>query len=136
VAPDRFLAGAAKAGPPHALVNERTRQRLASAVEIAGTSESRRRGLLGRDSLDPSSALVIAPCSAIHTFFMRFAIDVVFVDRGGSVLKIVRDLPPWHMAASLRAYAVIEMTGGSLQQSDVAVGDRLHLTSGSVPPLP
>jgi uncharacterized membrane protein (UPF0127 family) len=128
VAVDRFLAGVAKAGPPPALVNERTHQILASAVEVAGTSESRRRGLLGRDSLDPSSALVIAPCSAIHTFFMRFAIDVVFVDRRGRVLHIVRDLPPWRIAASLRAYAVIEMTGGSLPRNDLAIGDRLYLS--------
>jgi uncharacterized membrane protein (UPF0127 family) len=132
VAADRFLAGVAKAGPPHALINERTQETLASAVEVAGTSESRRRGLLGRDSLDPSAALIIAPCSAIHTFFMRFALDVVFVDRAGRVLHIVRDLPPWRMAASLRAYAVVEMTGGSLQRTELAVGDRLYLTRGSV----
>ena len=131
MAADRFLAGAAKAGPPPALVNERTGLELASAVEIAGTSESRRRGLLGRDSLDPSRALVIAPCSSIHTFFMRFDIDVVFIDRGGRVLKIVRDLPAWRIASSLRAYAVIEMAGGALQP-DVAVGDRLRLRSGTV----
>jgi uncharacterized membrane protein (UPF0127 family) len=129
---DRFLAGLTKSGPLPALVNERTQQILASAVEVAETSESRRRGLLGRDSLDPSRALVIAPCSAIHTFFMRFAIDVMFIDRGGRVLKIVRDLPAWRMAGSVRAYGVIELNGGSLQETDVAVGDRLRLRSGSV----
>jgi uncharacterized membrane protein (UPF0127 family) len=100
---------------------------LASAVDVAGTSESRRRGLLGRDSLDPSAALVIAPCSAIHMFFMRFAIDAVFVDRGGRVLKIVHDLKPWRIAAALGAYAVVEMSCGSARRSDVAVGDRLSL---------
>jgi uncharacterized membrane protein (UPF0127 family) len=63
---------------------------------------------------------------------MRFAIDVMFIDRGGRVLKIVRDLPAWRMAGSVRAYGVIELNGGSLQETDVAVGDRLRLRSGSV----
>jgi uncharacterized membrane protein (UPF0127 family) len=58
---------------------------------------------------------------------MRFVIDAVFVDRQGHVLKIVHDLRPWRIAASLRAYAVIEMTAGSLRRSDVAVGDQLRV---------
>ena len=126
-----FLAGAGKGPLAPALVNARTDRTLATTVEIAGTSRTRRRGLLGRDSLDPSTALVIAPCSSIHTFFMRFVIDVVFVDRDGRVLKIVHDLRPWRMAASLRAYAVIEMAGGSLRRRDVTIGDPLRLRATS-----
>jgi uncharacterized membrane protein (UPF0127 family) len=132
VATAPFLAGArAGAGAP-ALVNERTARTVAETVEVASTSASRRRGLLGRDSLDAGTALVIAPCSAIHTFFMRFAIDVVFVDRRGHVLKIVHDLRPWRIAGSLRAYAVIEMAGGRLGQDDIRIGDRLTLRSGGL----
>jgi len=100
---------------------------LASAVELAVTSETRRRGLLGRDSLDPAVAILIAPSSAIHTFFMRFAIDVMFVDRDGRVLKVVRNLRAWRMAGSLRAYVTIEMKGGVLGPDDVMVGDVLTL---------
>lgn len=128
VADKSFLAGMADGDPPRALMNARTGRVLASAVDVAGTSESRRRGLLGRDSLDPSAALVIAPCSAIHTFFMRFVIDAVFVDRAGRVLKVVQHLKPWHIAASFRAYAVIELNAGSVQRSDgVVAGDRVYL---------
>ena len=113
---------------PRTLLNERTGRLLASAVEVAGTSASRRRGLLGRDSLDPSAALIIAPCSSIHTFFMRFVIDAVFVDRGGRVLKAVQRLKPWRIAASFGAFAVIELNAGSLDRSDgVVQGDRLYL---------
>ena len=109
-------------------MNARTGCTLASAVEVAGTSESRRRGLLGRDSLDPSAALIIAPCSAIHTFFMRFAIDAVFVDRGGRVLKVTEHLKPWRIAMSLGAFAVIELNAGSVARGDGAkAGDRLYL---------
>jgi uncharacterized membrane protein (UPF0127 family) len=126
----RFLAGVATAGPPPKLVNGRTERVLASAVELAVTSETRRRGLLGRDSLDPAVAILIAPSSAIHTFFMRFPIDVVFVDRGGRVLKVVRNLRAWRMAGSLRAHAVVEMNAGSLGPDDVTVGDQLRLDCG------
>jgi uncharacterized protein len=110
-----------------AMVNERSGRLLASAVEIAATSETRRKGLLGRDTLDPSTAMIIAPCSAVHTFFMRFTIDVVFVDRAGLVRKIARDLKPWRMAASLGSWAVVELNAGGAARGDVRVGDRLVL---------
>jgi uncharacterized protein len=127
VAAETFLTGVRKSASAPTLINERTEGLLASAVELAVTSATRRRGLLGRDSFDLSAAMIIAPCSAIHTAFMRFVIDAVFVDRQGRVLKIVHDLRPWRIAGSLRAYAVIEMTAGSLRRSDVAVGDRLKV---------
>jgi len=126
-----FLTGVGKGAQAPALTIERTGRMLASAVELAVTSETRRRGLLGRDSIDLSAALIIAPCSAIHTAFMRFVIDVAFVDRGGRVLKVVHDLQPWRIAASPRAFAVIELHCGSLRRSDVAVGDQLRVVQSS-----
>ncbi|MBI3491726.1 MAG: DUF192 domain-containing protein, partial [Acidobacteria bacterium] len=65
------------------IVNERTDEIVASAVEIATTSASRRRGLLGRDRFDACAALILSPCWTIHTAFMRFPIDVAFVSREG-----------------------------------------------------
>jgi hypothetical protein len=127
MAVESFLAGARAAGDLQALINERTGRVLASAVEVAETSESRRKGLLGRDSLDPSAALIIAPCWSIHTFFMRFVIDAVFVDRSGGVLKIVHNLKPWRIAVAPRAYAVVELNGGAARRSGVEVGDRVVL---------
>ena len=127
MAVESFLAGARPDDDLQALVNERTGRVLASAVEVAETSTSRRRGLLGRDSLDPSAALIIAPCSSIHTFFMRFVIDVVFVDQSGRVLKVARDVKPWRIATAPRAYAVVELNGGAVRRSDVEIGDRLVL---------
>jgi uncharacterized membrane protein (UPF0127 family) len=110
------------------LVNERTNGTVASVVEFAVTRTERRRGLLGRDGLDLSAAFMLAPCPAVHTAFMRFAIDVVFVDREGRVRKIVRGLAPWRISASLGAYAAIEFTAGV--ERDLVPGDRLYL-SGS-----
>ena len=115
--------------PRLTLVNERTGLPIATAVEKAVTRASRRRGLLGRSGLDPAAALMLEPCAAVHTAFMRFAIDVVFLDRGGYALKIVRDVQPWRIALASRAHAVVEMAGGSLARCDLAVGDRLCLAS-------
>jgi uncharacterized membrane protein (UPF0127 family) len=107
------------------LVNARTGTTVAGTVEVALTRSVRRRGLLGRDALDLSTALILAPCAAVHTVFMRFPIDVVFVDRRGGIRRIVRNLQPWRMAASLRAYAAVEMAGGV--HRDLLPGDRLYL---------
>ena len=109
------------------LVNVRTGRTVARDVEAALTSETRRKGLLGRDGMPDASALVIAPCPAVHTIAMRFAIDIVFVDRDGTAVRVVRNLRPWRMAASPRAYAVIEMPAGALERFEIAAGDRLML---------
>ena len=107
------------------LVNSRTGEAVATAVEIADTRQTRNRGLLGRDSIPASTALMLSPCFSIHTAFMRFAIDAVFVDREGTVVRIVREMPAWRVAASWRARAVIEIAAGAAARHDVRVGDRL-----------
>ena len=117
------------------LVNARTGGTVASVVEIAATRVDRRHGLLGRDALDLSAALILAPCAAVHTVFMRFPIDVVFVDRDGHVRTIVRNLQPWRIAVSPRAYATVEMAAGV--ERDLIPGDRLYLAGvGDLTALP
>jgi uncharacterized membrane protein (UPF0127 family) len=108
------------------LINERTNGTVASVVELAVTRAERRRGLLGRPGLDLSAAMMLAPCPAVHTAFMQFTIDVVFVDREGRVRKIVRGLAPWRMSAAMGAYAAIELTAAG--ERDLVPGDRLYLS--------
>jgi uncharacterized protein len=98
---------------------------LAEYLEPAFDSASRRRGLLGRDHLPAGHAIVIAPSNAIHTIRMRFAIDVLFVDRGGLVIGIRHALRPWRIAFSMRAFAVIELPAGTLTRCPVQVGERV-----------
>jgi uncharacterized membrane protein (UPF0127 family) len=81
--------------------------------------------LLKRDSFPEGSALIIAPSNAIHTFFMRFAIDVAFVTKDGRVLKTRTAMPARRIAASLRAFAVVELPAGALARSDLKPGDQL-----------
>jgi uncharacterized protein len=100
---------------------------LAHRLLGAFDSASRRRGLLGRGGLAEGEALVIAPCSAVHTFGMRFPIGIVFARRDGVVLKVREAVPPARIAASLTAFAVIEMAAGSASLSKLRPGDCLEL---------
>jgi uncharacterized membrane protein (UPF0127 family) len=109
------------------LVNARSGAVIADRVACAFDSASRRRGLLGRDAMAASEALIIAPSNSIHTFFMKFAIDVAFVSRDGRIVKLRRAVPPWRIAAAWRAFAVVEMAGGSFALSSTVEGDQLAL---------
>jgi uncharacterized membrane protein (UPF0127 family) len=111
------------------LRNARTGLLIAQTVIPAFESDARRKGLLGRDSFETGCAMVIAPSNAIHTFFMRFPIDVLFVRRNGVVAKVRRNIPPWRVAASLSAYAVIELPAGTLGIDDARVGDVLTMVA-------
>ncbi len=111
------------------LMNSRTEQRVAS-VELATTRVERRRGLLGRNGIDPGSALVLAPCSSIHTAFMRFAIDVIFVDGDGRVVRIANRVVPWRIVIASGAYAAIELAAGSVESNSVALDDCLYVQAG------
>jgi uncharacterized membrane protein (UPF0127 family) len=109
------------------LVNTRTNEAIASEVTLALTRASRRQGLLQHESLDVEAALVLSPCWAIHTMFMRFAIDVIFVDTNGTAIRIVRELAPWRIAAAYGAQSTIELAAGSLRVRDVQIGDTFCL---------
>lgn len=112
------------------LSNARTGVVLANRIEAAFDRTTRNRGLLGRDGLDAGSALILAPCQSIHTWFMRFPIDVAFVRRDGRIVKAVADLRAWRLAASFRAFAAIELPAGVLASTDTRAGDELRLTAG------
>ena len=71
--------------------------------------------------------MIIAPTNAIHTFFMKFAIDVAFVARDGRVLKTRHAMGPWRMAAALRGFAVVELAAGVLAETQTTAGDRLTI---------
>ncbi len=119
------------AGDTCSLVNVRTGSVIAEVVESALDSKSRRKGLLGRDSLADSHALVLAPCGSVHTIGMRFPIDVLFMNADGSVIKIVERMGAWRMAGSLQACITVELPTGSVQRHHVLTGDRLSIQSGS-----
>ena len=109
------------------LRNERTSSTVSSVLLPAFDSATRRRGLLGRDGLERNAAVILAPCPAIHTWFMRFSIDVLFVAKDGTIRKVCPSLPAWRIAVDLRAFAVIELASGVALETDTRLGDRLSL---------
>jgi uncharacterized protein len=100
---------------------------VATRVEKADTPASRGKGLLGRASMTEDEALWIVPCPMIHTFFMKFPIDVLFLDADLRVRRVIEDLRPWRLSPwVLSARSVLELKGGVLKGS-VRVGDRLEM---------
>ena len=112
-------------GTEYLLRNARTGVCLAGTVEGAFDSATRNRGLLGRDSFAPGSALIIAPCTSVHTWFMRFPIDVVFVSKLGEIKKVRPGIGPWRLAAAWNSFAVVEFPAGGA--GDSRAGDVLEL---------
>src|SRR6185437_5884127 len=81
-------------------VTNRTRNSvLATSLTLADTPQTRDRGLLGRDGLAPGEGLWIIPCQAIHMFFMRFSIDLIYIDRQKRVRKVKSNIAPWRISA-------------------------------------
>jgi uncharacterized membrane protein (UPF0127 family) len=85
----------------------------------------RMKGLLGRRELPPGEGMLIRPAPSIHTFFMRFPIDAVFLSRDGDVLKISPNVKPWRVRSCRRAHAVLELAVGEAERRGMARGQRL-----------
>jgi uncharacterized membrane protein (UPF0127 family) len=115
----------------HEVVNARTGDVIINRGRLADSFKTRSVGLLGDAKLDEDEGLIIRPCWSIHTLFMRFAIDVLFLDKKGKVRKIVRRMPAWRFAMSLGAHDTIEMAPGVLDDFDVRVGDPIEVRSAA-----
>jgi uncharacterized protein len=95
--------------------------------EVADSAPARMRGLLGRTGMEPDEGLLIRPTNSVHMFFMRFAIDVVFLDGDLVVRKVVESLRPWRMAGCRGARAALELPAGMAGRRGIIVGERLTL---------
>jgi uncharacterized membrane protein (UPF0127 family) len=108
------------------LVNRTRGAVLADRVESVHGIRERLRGLLGRAGLGRGEALAIRPCASIHTFFMRFEIDAVFLDRRGRVVRALAGLRPWRATRfHLRAEQVVELPAGTVARTGTREGDEL-----------
>ena len=98
------------------------------AVEIADTWWGRFRGLMLRKPLPPAAGLWLNPTNSIHMCFMRFAIDAVYLDKQGRILKITRHLRPWiGLSACWHAHSVLEMTAGQADALGLRVGQKFTI---------
>lgn len=98
---------------------------LADRADIADTSARRRTGLLKHNTLERGEGLWIAPCEAVHTFGMKFPIDVLYLDKKKKVLKIRHGMQRRRMSACLRAYSVLELPSGTAKATQTMAGDVL-----------
>ena len=109
-------------------INGRNGRIIAAELQVAQTFRSRARGLLGRSGLGPGEGLLLRPCRGVHTFFMRFPIDVVFLDRSNRVLSTVQDLQPQRATRLLRhCGSVLELPAGSVLGSGTSPGDDIEI---------
>jgi uncharacterized membrane protein (UPF0127 family) len=96
---------------------------------FADTALTRMRGLLGRRELAPGEGILLRPAASVHTAFMRFPIDVVFIDRENRIVKITYELGPWRAASARKAAAVAELRAGEAARLGLQVGDELAWAS-------
>lgn len=116
-------------------VTNRTRNTvLATRLTLADTPQTRDKGLLGRDSLAPGEGLWIIPCQAIHMFFMRFSIDLVYIDRQKRVRKVKSNIAPWRISACLTAHSVLELPAGIIRETGTRRGDLVEIASSEEKP--
>ena len=111
------------------VVNVTRGTNVATSVQVADTSVTRRKGLLGRTSLSPGEGLWIVPCESVHTWFMHFPIDVIYLSRDKRIEKLRSDVVPWRLSACLSAVSVLELAAGSIRASRTEQGDLLDFSS-------
>ena len=109
------------------IIKNETRQVVvADSARRADTFASRGRGLMFTSELPLGSGLVIEPCSSIHMFFMRYPLDVLFLDRERKVLFMYRGIKPWRMSRIVRgARTVVELPEGTIERTGTQIGDHI-----------
>ena len=129
----KFQGGSAPRGPAapdqHLLVTNPARATvLATRLEVADSGPKRNKGLLGREGLASGGGLWIVPCESVHTFFMRFPIDLVYLDRKNTIKKVKSAVGPWRLSACLSAHSVLELPAGTIRTTQTQKGDCLEFS--------
>ena len=122
-------AGGGPGGLPHIrsmkVLNQTRNTVLGDSIEVADTSAKRNTGLLKHTSLKPGEGLWIVPCNSVHTFFMKFPIDLVYITKKRKVRKVRRAVPAWRLSACLLAHSILELPAGTIEQTGTQPGDEL-----------
>jgi hypothetical protein len=109
------------------LINKKNRKILAEKLEIANTPFRRMKGLLGRKTISRDEGLHIIPCNSIHSFFMKFKFDALFLNKKNEVVFLIEDMPAWQVSRiCFSAYSVVELPSGVIKETETNVGDALE----------
>lgn len=98
---------------------------------LADTPLRRLKGLIGYAGIAAGQCMLVTPAPAVHTWFMRFPIDAVFVDRELRVVGVAAELRPWRFARRAGARAVVELAAGEAARHELRIGERLRWASGA-----
>jgi len=104
---------------------------VCESCSVADTVRTRLRGLMGRRALEPGEGVLLRPSGSVHTCFMRFAIDVVFLDRELRVLAVSPAVRPWRLRLQRGARAVLELPAGEAKRVGIAPGDHLKVRASA-----
>lgn len=105
---------------------------LGDSIDIADTSAKRRTGLLKHERLAPGEGLWIVPCESVHTCFMKFPIDLVYLGKDRKVRKVRSAVKPWRLSACWSAHSILELPAGAAEKTGTRAGDELAVEK---PPL-
>jgi uncharacterized membrane protein (UPF0127 family) len=109
---------------------------LGDSIDLADTSAKRTTGLLKHTELQAGEGLWIVPCEGVHTFFMKFPLDLVYIDKKNVVRKTVANVPPWRISFCLPAHSIVELPVGTIGPSATRKGDQLVFEPASENPAP
>lgn len=111
------------------VVNLTRHTEIGARIAVADRGPRRRKGLLGRTGLEEGEGLWIVPCEAVHTFGMRFAIDLIYLDRDRRVLKVRHRVAPSRLSGCFRAHSILELRPGAVAASGTQPGDQMQFHS-------
>ena len=98
-------------------------------VMVADTFLTRLSGLMFRQKLPAATGLLLAPCNSVHMCFMRFAIDIIYIDKDYNIIKVVKNLKPWlGLSMCSKAWATLEMSAGEAERCGYEAGKKLVLS--------
>jgi uncharacterized membrane protein (UPF0127 family) len=110
---------------------ESTGALVGDSIRYSGSSSERRQGLLHDNGLDAGSGMLIVPCEGVHTFGMRFPIDVVFLDKSYRIIRTSEAVPPWRIRLCLRAHSTLELPAGVIRSLRLRRGLALRVERAS-----
>lgn len=105
------------------ILNVTRNTQIANRAEVAGSGVKRSKGLLGRKGLERGEGMWIIPCEAVHTFFMQFPLDLIYLDKKNCIKKVRSNVRPWRLSACLSAHSILELPVGAIRDSQSQPGD-------------
>ncbi|EKE02764.1 MAG: hypothetical protein ACD_20C00337G0035 [uncultured bacterium] len=110
------------------VINKSNQKLVADRVRVANNPISRIVGLLNRAGLEKGEGLLIVPCNGIHSFFMRFRFDAVFLDKGNKVKYLIKNMKPWQLSPMIfGAHSILELPAATIEEADIKLNDALEL---------